>query len=86
MASIFDIEDNWFKRNISEMIHIKRNNTVNLRTDTNNLIADEVLIKDETTYTISALTLFDATVVNVIINQNKLFHMVAVFLRVTLPT
>lgn len=37
MATILDIEENWFKRNISEMIHIKRNNTVNLRTDTNNL-------------------------------------------------
>lgn len=37
MATIVDIEDDWFKRNVSEMIHIKRNNTINLRTDTNNL-------------------------------------------------
>ncbi|XP_057322507.1 uncharacterized protein LOC130665896 [Microplitis mediator] len=34
---ILDKEGNWLKRNISEMIHIKVNDTVNKRTDTNNL-------------------------------------------------
>lgn len=36
-VTILDYEDNWLKRNISEMIFIKTNNTVNLRTDTNHL-------------------------------------------------
>ncbi|XP_044758349.1 uncharacterized protein LOC123316371 [Coccinella septempunctata] len=36
-ASILDVESNWMKRNISEMIYIKLNNTVNCRTDTQNL-------------------------------------------------
>ncbi|KAI4476761.1 hypothetical protein M0804_013305 [Polistes exclamans] len=36
-TKILDKEDNWYKRNISEMYHITNNNTVNFRTDTNNL-------------------------------------------------
>nr|XP_021206294.2 uncharacterized protein LOC110385892 [Bombyx mori] len=35
---ILDKEMNWWKRNVSEMIFIKTNDTVNKRTDTNNLI------------------------------------------------
>lgn len=35
--SILDREDNYRKRCVSEMIHIYLNNTVNLKTDTNNL-------------------------------------------------
>ncbi|KAI4476895.1 hypothetical protein M0804_013222 [Polistes exclamans] len=36
-TKILDKEDNWYKRNISEMYHITNNITVNFRTDTNNL-------------------------------------------------
>ncbi|KAI4494771.1 hypothetical protein M0804_000972 [Polistes exclamans] len=36
-TKILDKEDNWNKSNISEMYHITNNNTVNFRTDTNNL-------------------------------------------------
>ncbi|KAI4476044.1 hypothetical protein M0804_013913 [Polistes exclamans] len=44
-TNILDKEDNWYKRNISEMYHITNNNTVNYRTDTNNLnnIYNEIL-------------------------------------------
>ncbi|KAI4481669.1 hypothetical protein M0804_009190 [Polistes exclamans] len=44
-TDILDKEDNWYKRNISEMYHITNNNTVNYRTDTNNLnnIYNEIL-------------------------------------------
>ncbi|KAI4474386.1 hypothetical protein M0804_014887 [Polistes exclamans] len=33
-TNILDKEDSWYKRNISEMYHITKNNTVNYRTDT----------------------------------------------------
>ncbi|KAI4485278.1 hypothetical protein M0804_006783 [Polistes exclamans] len=36
-TKILDKEDNWYKRNISKMYDITNNNTVNFRTDTNNL-------------------------------------------------
>ncbi|XP_044752677.1 uncharacterized protein LOC123312358 [Coccinella septempunctata] len=36
-VEILDYESNWKKRNISEMIHIRLNNTVNHRTDTQDL-------------------------------------------------
>ncbi|KAI4476553.1 hypothetical protein M0804_013447 [Polistes exclamans] len=44
-TNILDKGDNWYKRNISEMYHITNNNTVNYRTDTNNLnnIYNEIL-------------------------------------------
>ncbi|KAI4476263.1 hypothetical protein M0804_013750 [Polistes exclamans] len=44
-TKIFGKEDNLYKRNISEMYHITNNNTVNFRTDTNNLnsIYNEIL-------------------------------------------
>ena len=34
---ILDVERNWYKRNISEMLHIKTNDTLNKQTDTNRL-------------------------------------------------
>ena len=36
-TKILDIEPNWFKRNISEMYFIKKNETINFRTDVDNL-------------------------------------------------
>ncbi|KAI4473100.1 hypothetical protein M0804_015488 [Polistes exclamans] len=36
-ATILDLKDNWYKRNISEMYYITNNNTISYRTDTNNL-------------------------------------------------
>ncbi|KAI4476528.1 hypothetical protein M0804_013507 [Polistes exclamans] len=36
-TKILDKEENWYKRNISEMYYITNNNTVNFRTDTNNI-------------------------------------------------
>lgn len=44
-ATILDIEDNWYKRNVSEMYHIANNNKINYRTDTKNLnsIYNEIL-------------------------------------------
>ena len=36
-TKILDSEPNWVKRNISEMVHIRLNDTVNHRTDTQGL-------------------------------------------------
>ncbi|XP_068990167.1 uncharacterized protein [Neodiprion pinetum] len=38
-AKILDLENNWLKRSVSEMVWIKLNDTVNKRTDTQNLSA-----------------------------------------------
>lgn len=44
-VTILDKEKHWLKRNISEMVHIKLNNSVNNRTDTQNLgiVYDNIL-------------------------------------------